>query len=479
VRVVVGADIQQVVDAEPPGSTFLISAGTHRLQEVVPRDGDVFIGEDGAVLNGARDISHGVVDWTSEGDHWFVGDQAQEGEVRGHVVDGGRDRDRHPEDLFVDDVRYAHVADRSALGPGRFHFDYDADRIYLAEDPRELGHIETSVATAAFSGEGVTDVVLDNLVVERYASPAQRGAVGGVSTRGWTLRRMTVRDNHGGGVRTGPGMTIEGSAITGNGQIGIVGGGVDPQDGYAAPLTIRDNEIAGNLVLDYDPTWEGGGTKFVEADAGILVEGNWVHDNLGHGLWFDLGVYSADVRANLVESNELIGIFYEISHGPHPELGGAATVIHANEVRDNGHGADDIRRGSGIYISNSEAVEVRDNHLAGNRGGILVRHASGREVDTARVRVHDNDLSYEAGCTGLLIDANLSRAARRTIEEAVTFAGNRYGPVPETPFCWGADHAVSADAWADLGHEPATEAPADTAPPDTAALASRPYGARS
>jgi hypothetical protein len=48
---------QQVVDAHPAGTTYLIKAGTHlRNFSVQPRSGDTFCGEPGAVLDGGRSL---------------------------------------------------------------------------------------------------------------------------------------------------------------------------------------------------------------------------------------------------------------------------------------------------------------------------------------------------------------------------------------------------------------------------------------
>ena len=47
-----GDSIQAAVDAHPGGTTFVIKAGVHRRQSVKPKDGDVFVGESGAVMTG-------------------------------------------------------------------------------------------------------------------------------------------------------------------------------------------------------------------------------------------------------------------------------------------------------------------------------------------------------------------------------------------------------------------------------------------
>jgi len=53
----VGDVAQQIVDGHPAGTTYLIRAGTHlRNFSVVPRSGDHFCGEPGAVLDGGRSL---------------------------------------------------------------------------------------------------------------------------------------------------------------------------------------------------------------------------------------------------------------------------------------------------------------------------------------------------------------------------------------------------------------------------------------
>lgn len=47
-----GQSIQAAVNAAPGGTTFILKAGTHTRQTVVPKAGDVFVGETGTVLDG-------------------------------------------------------------------------------------------------------------------------------------------------------------------------------------------------------------------------------------------------------------------------------------------------------------------------------------------------------------------------------------------------------------------------------------------
>jgi parallel beta-helix repeat protein len=52
VVVLPGQSIQAAVNAKPAGTTFILKAGTHTRQSIIPKSGDVFLGEAGTVLDG-------------------------------------------------------------------------------------------------------------------------------------------------------------------------------------------------------------------------------------------------------------------------------------------------------------------------------------------------------------------------------------------------------------------------------------------
>src|SRR5690349_18149594 len=74
-----GHNVFQSVDANPPGTTLLLKAGVHRMQSAAPKDGDTFIGEDGAVMNGSLLLT--VFDQTQFG--WAAWVDVLQGQVNG------------------------------------------------------------------------------------------------------------------------------------------------------------------------------------------------------------------------------------------------------------------------------------------------------------------------------------------------------------------------------------------------------------
>ncbi|NJL30201.1 MAG: carbohydrate-binding protein [Phycisphaerales bacterium] len=325
----VGDNFQSVVNNNPAGTTYIIKSGVHRQQSVIAKNGDTFLGEYGAVLNGAKVLSASAFQ-TDQNGRYFISGQPGDNWAFGKIKAGGNARDAYREELFVNGyTRLKHVGSIAELGPGKWFYDYPNQRIYMYDNPASFSSVEISKERGAFGGHEVSGVTIENLIIEKYATPAQHGAISFHAqhyTQNWIVRYVEARYNHGAGISLAPGITIENSKVHSNGQIGIRGvGRVDdpnrPSYGYTAYVILRNTEIYNNKVLDYDWGWEGGGTKFLYTDAGMLVENNWVHDNIGPGIWFDAYNYNATIRSNLTENNHSMGIFYEISYGPTKSIG--------------------------------------------------------------------------------------------------------------------------------------------------------------
>ncbi len=78
-----GEDIQYIVDNSPAASTFLLKSGIHRMQELWPRAGDTFEGENGTILSGARVLP----EFSRSNDLWYSANQTQEGPRHGDQLE--------------------------------------------------------------------------------------------------------------------------------------------------------------------------------------------------------------------------------------------------------------------------------------------------------------------------------------------------------------------------------------------------------
>ncbi|GJG86406.1 hypothetical protein tb265_15870 [Gemmatimonadetes bacterium T265] len=353
-----GDELQVLVAAAEEGTVFVIRAGVHHGDSVVPKNGMTFVGEPGAVLTGD---------------------------------------DRAP-----------------------FAFSGNADPY-----PR--------------------NVVIRDLVIEHYASPAQAGAVrADVEAGAWTVEDCEVRDNAGGGILIGPRARILRNRVHHNGQIGVSGSG----DG----VLVEGNEIAyNNPRAEYDMYWEAGGTKFART-RDLVVRGNFVHHNHGPGLWTDIDNVRTLYERNRVEDNAESGIFHEI---------GYAAVIRHNESRRNGAGA--VPRGwvsgAGILVNSSSDVEIYGNLVEGNHNGITAIEANrGRGAYGPYVLrdlyVHDNTVAMREGATGVA-----TSGWRRLVDRATyaahhnRFTANTYRLGPNRQYFRWSNTWLTAAEWRAAGQD--------------------------
>jgi parallel beta-helix repeat protein len=379
-----GSDIQAAVNANPAGTSFLLKAGVHRMQQVRPKDGDSFVGESGTILSGARLLTT----FTRSGGYWVASGQTQQG-VRQGQCEASHPLCDQSEELFVDDVRLEPVASLSALAVGKWYFDYAGDRIYLADDPSGR-RVEASVKPHAFEGTA-SNVALRGLIIEKYATPAQEGAIHGRDSDGWIVEGNEVRWNHGVGIRIGDRMHVLNNHMHHNGQFGISGFGDD--------VLVEGNEWDRNNTAGFNSGWGAGGSKFSKTRR-LIVRANRAHDNAGTGIWTDIDNIYYTCEKNIVTNNADQGIFHEISYD---------AVLRDNIVEGNGFQNSSWLWGAGILVAASPNVEVVGNQVRNNANGITAiqqdRSTSPGGAygphEISNLYVHDNVITMTDGKTGL------------------------------------------------------------------------------
>lgn len=421
-EVALGESIQAAVDAHPDGTKFLLAAGVHRLQTVRPKPRNGFYGARDAecrrlsILSGARRLTT----FERVDELYVARGQTQRGQVHG-VCRRGWERCQRPEDLYIDDQPLRHAGSLQELEPGRWYFDYDDDAIYFVDDP-EGRVVETSVARVAFSPTAPS-VTVNGLVIEKYATPAQMGAIGDQYPQTyWRIEDNEVRLNHGEGINLGSHSVAVRNHVHQNGQLGIGGRGEG--------IVVEDNEIAHNNYANFLPPWEAGGTKF-SWTKGLVVRGNCVHDNLGSGLWTDTDNTDTLYEENVVFRNLGQGIFHEIS---------GDAVIRGNRVGRNGEVGEWLY-GTNILISTSHDVEVVGNRVEtdagfGNAIGVIWQERGGDYAATGN-RVRENEVTFlgPGGLAGAAADFDPGWVE---IFESNVFDGNLYhmSALSQPHFAW-------------------------------------------
>jgi hypothetical protein len=381
-----GDSIQAAVDLAGEGAVFCLTKGVHRAQAVRPRPAQIFYGENETILNGSRLLGG----FRRENNYWVANSRLQRIPKHGECRPSAPACDR-PDAVFIDDKPLTKVLSKDALASNHVYIDYAGDRVYLADDPTNR-KVEATTAKFAFESSA-PDVVISNLTVEKYGSPAQAGAIHAREGARWTIENCVVRLNSGAGISVGTGTRVHNCDVHHNGQLGIGGSGKD--------IRIEDNRIWSNNMYGFDPGWEGGGVKIGESD-GVTFRANHVYDNSGPGLWCDIECHNVVYEDNRTENNEHAGIFHEISFN---------AIIRRNVVRHNGRG-----RGwfwdADILVAASQDVEVTGNTVTVGPGtcGIMLidqgrRSHKGRIYKTRNNTVRANELTFEGSpCAGGVSD---------------------------------------------------------------------------
>lgn len=434
-----GTLIQAVADRAGIGAALCLKNGIHRAQAVRPLPKQKFYGEGQTVLNGSRVLTG----FRREDSHWTLNIQLQRSRKHGECLPSAPICDQ-PEALFVDDQPLTRVPGKGGLEKGKFFIDYAGGKIYLGADPTNR-KIELTVASFAFESTSA-DVLISNITVEKFASAAQKGAIHAREGTGWIIEKCLVRLNSGAGISVGIGSFVRDCDVHHNGQIGIEGNGNG--------IRIENNRIWSNNIYGFDATWEAGGVKIALSD-GVTFRGNHVHDNNGPGLWCDIDCRNVLYEENLVENNQDVGIFHEISF---------KAIIRNNVLRRNGLGNRGWFWGADILLSASEDVLVSDNTLtvAPGRCGIILidqgrRNSSGAFYKTRNNIVRANEMTFEgAACAGGTSDTKpgsenfgIITSGNNQFDGNIYRVGEQRGPAR---FVWGRD-VVSWDGFRRKGQE--------------------------
>jgi parallel beta-helix repeat protein len=384
-----GMDLAAMVDDADEGDSFTLQPGIHRGHRVEPKDGMSFIGQPGAVMSGAQILTG----FRPDGDVWSLDAVIPAGRNHGNCIDG-YEGCAFTQDLFMDDVMLWQVTERKDLAAGAWY--RDGDFVYVADEPTSR-RIELSATPYAFIGDA-TDIEIRGIFVEKYATPAQEGAIqsqapgDGALGSNWTITDVEVSGVHGAGIRTGDHTVIRDVYIHDNGQLGITAAsGTD--------VVIEDSEIAHNNIAGFRWEWEAGGVK-VTNSTDVVFRGNSVHSNDGPGLWADLDTVNTLYEDNVVADNSGPGIFHEIS---------GQAIVRRNTLDGNGFGKSSWLWGAGILIAASSNVEVYENTLSGNANGIAgVQQDRGEGRNGPRLldnlNVHHNTMNLGDGRVGIVED---------------------------------------------------------------------------
>lgn len=440
-------DLQSVIDRHAAGTTYCLSLGTIRVEQPLrPKEGDALIGHRGAVVSGAKVLTG----WQRSGQVWSTtgflpAAPGNHGECLESVPTC-----RYAEDVFVDKQRLTRVDSPSAVTRGTVYADYRTNTITIGDDPGT--HLVEQAVAPSLVRATVDDVTIANLVLEQAANAAQTAAVESrqvtphAAGSGWRIHNNEVRGNHGVGLGFADDAEVTANFVHHQGQLGF--------GAWGNGSVVDGNEISFNGAAGYSPEWEAGGSKSWHTDRHTVTR-NYVHDNLGPGLWTDGGNIRTEYSANKITGNWGAGIQHEISYD---------ATIRDNEIIGNGRRHKGWAWEAGIQIQSSggtRQIEISGNFVSGNANGIALIDSGHRASESPtpygphvvrNVWVHDNRVIMSSGqSTGAVQDIGDTAVYS---ENNNRFDTNAYyvQSLTEPHFSWN-DTDLDWDRWRAVGND--------------------------
>jgi parallel beta-helix repeat protein len=261
--------IQSAVNANPSGTVFVLTPGTYLKQTVIPKSGDVFYGQPGAILDGGGVTPYAI--WTGTSSsipsnvriHGLIVRNYNTEVQLGAISAGGHDASVQSRGWVVDSCE---IRDNAAAGIRLGHrmriFDNNIHH------NNQIGIVGLSDSTVIENNE-----LAFNNYRKVYTLGWEAGGVKFLKSRGTTLRGNYVHDNW------GPGLwadTDVWDALYENNRVENNGGeGIFHEVSYRA--IIRNNRVVGNGFGSFE--WLYGAGIMVSTSRDVEVVGNTVIDN--------------------------------------------------------------------------------------------------------------------------------------------------------------------------------------------------------
>ncbi|WP_375431117.1 right-handed parallel beta-helix repeat-containing protein [uncultured Friedmanniella sp.] len=356
--------IQAAVDAAPAGATVVVRAGSYHESVLLPIAKVVHLQsypaeevwlEGSSVVDGWRRVGTGwEVPWSYEFDSspTYTKGAKDRKEAGWNFVNPQFPLAAHPDQVWVDGRRLTQVGRRSQLSDDSFYVDTKAQLLVVGSDPSRA-EVRASTLDKALTIVGVGDTVR-GIGVRRYATSVWQLGAATVNNSGVTLENMVFADN------ATTGLSVFAADVTLNQLTSARNGLMGFHANQADRLVGTDLAAIDNNLEHFNRAPAAGGMKLTSSRH-VQISDSEFADNEGHGLWFDVASYDVDLTGNRAERNTGSGVVLEIS---------SRFRLVDNVALDNGL--------NGIWVIDTDRVEIANNTLARNEGANLVLVTDGR-----------------------------------------------------------------------------------------------------
>ena len=223
--------------------------------------------------------------------------------------------------------------------------------------------------------QNATNVTIEYLTIQNFTAPRDEGVINHDSADNWTIQYITAQNNGGGAVFLGTNGVLRYSCLRDNGQYGFqVYSSAGPTN-----VLLDHNEISGNNTDDWEAQVDGcgctGGGKFWDAHT-VTITNNYVHDNLSVGLWADTNDTDFLVEGNYIADNDGQGLFYEISYNMivrnNTFIGNAVVNGPTNPSFPTGAIYLSESGGDNRVAGRTANIDIYDNYFDNNWAGVIL-----------------------------------------------------------------------------------------------------------
>ena len=269
------------------------------------------------------------------------------------------------------------------LGGNKFdQIAVDNGDVFLGA-PRAVidGKHRNRYAFSALSTTAPEHASIEYLTIEHFVAGAGEMVIGQGGYNGWTIEHDLVQDNpRGAGIGLATNAVVEDNCTRFNGEYGYssIGGSLNITFEYN---DVYDNNNRGYYDIPHSRVkcgCSGGGKLWMSTD--VAIDHNYIHGNIGPGVWPDTDNAGVDISDNWISGNWSCAICYEISYNGN---------ITDNYIAGNNYGDVTANESpsfpaAAIYLDSSGGstavasdydtgpMQVAGNRLVNNWGGIVV-----------------------------------------------------------------------------------------------------------
>ena len=269
------------------------------------------------------------------------------------------------------------------FGTNRFsQIAVDAGDVFIGGPGAILsGQDDNSYAFSENSSTPMTtpmNATIEYLTIEDYVAGTGEMVVGQGGYDGWTIEHNTIENNpYGAGVALATNGVIKNNCLQHNGEYGY-----SSLEG-TNNATFTDNDVYDNNVAGYYDVagstvqcgCSGGGKLWMTTNS--VIDDNYVHNNIGVGVWVDTDNAGIDISGNYIADNWGEAVVYEISYNGNI----TDNYMTGNDYGDVTSNVSPSFPSATIYISNSgDSPAVSSNYNGGTMyvsGNVLVNNWGG------------------------------------------------------------------------------------------------------